>query len=109
MSFIGPVNVLPSSSQIFQSGGFDSANPEIFLRPHDVLVETTPNGSTVSARVTRLIHVGWEVQAELTLDDGQVVIAHLTRERFDQLNLEPQQQVYVKPKGAKAFPLHYSI
>jgi len=109
MSFIGPVNVLPSSSKIFQSGGFDSANPEIFLRPHDVLVETTPNGSTVSARVTRLIHVGWEVQAELTLDDGQVVIAHLTRERFDQLNLEPQQQVYVKPKGAKAFPLHYSI
>ena len=109
MSFIGPVNVLPSSSKIFQSGGFDSANPEIFLRPHDVLVETTPNGSTVSARVTRIIHLGWEVQAELTLDDGQVVIAHLTRERFDQLNLEPQQQVYVKPKGAKAFPLHYSI
>jgi sulfate transport system ATP-binding protein len=109
MSFIGPVNVLPSSSKIFQSGGFDSANPEIFLRPHDVLVETTPNGSTVSARVTRIIHLGWEVQAELSLDDGQVVIAHLTRERFDQLNLEPQQQVYVKPKGAKAFPLHYSI
>jgi sulfate transport system ATP-binding protein len=33
MSFIGPVNVLPSTSRIFQDGGFDSANPEIFLRP----------------------------------------------------------------------------
>lgn len=109
MSFIGPVNVLPSSSQIFQSGGFDSANPEIFLRPHDVVIQTEPNGTTAPARVTRLVHMGWEIQAELTLDDGQVVMANLSRERFDQLRLEPQQRVYVKPKGAKAFPLYYAI
>jgi sulfate/thiosulfate transport system ATP-binding protein len=109
MSFIGPVNVLPSSSQMFQSNGFDSAHSEIFLRPQDVIVETIANGSTVAATVSRLIHLGWEVQAELTLDDGQVVIAHLTRERFDKLKLEPQQRVYVKPKDAKSFPLYYSI
>lgn len=109
MSFIGPVNVLPSSAQIFQSNGFDSAHPEIFLRPQDVIVETTANDATVPARVSRLINLGWEVQAELTLDDGQVVTAHLTRERFDELKLEPQQGVYVKPKDAKSFPLYYSI
>ncbi|MBD2126138.1 TOBE-like domain-containing protein [Microcoleus sp. ZQ-A2] len=109
MSFIGPVNVLPSSAQIFQSGGFDSAHPEIFLRPHDVVVETQPNGSTAPARVTRLIHLGWEIQAELTLGDGQVLMANLTRERYDQLKLEPDQQVYVKPRDAKAFPLYYEI
>lgn len=109
MSFIGPVNVLPSTSHIFQGNGFDSAHPEMFLRPQDVLVETQPNGSTVPALVTRLIHLGWEIQAELTLDDGQVVMVHLTRERFDQLKLEPQQRVYVKPKDAKSFPLYYSI
>jgi sulfate/thiosulfate transport system ATP-binding protein len=109
MSFIGPVNVLPSSSRIFQGNGFDSAHPEMFLRPQDVVVETSPNGNTVPARVSRLIHLGWEIQVELTLDDGQVVSAHLTRERFDELNLEPQQKVYVKPKDAKSFPLYYSI
>ncbi|MEO0968267.1 MAG: TOBE-like domain-containing protein [Cyanobacteria bacterium J06639_18] len=109
MSFIGPVNVLPSSSNIFQSNGFDSAHPEMFLRPQDIIVETSPNGTTVAARVSRLIHLGWEIQAELTLDDGQVVTAHLTRDRFDQLNLEPQQRVYVKPKDAKSFPLYFSI
>jgi sulfate/thiosulfate transport system ATP-binding protein len=109
MSFIGPVNVLPSTAEIFQSNGFDSAHPEIFLRPQDIIVERNPNGTTVPARVTRLIHLGWEIQAELTLDDGQVVVAHLTRERFDQLELEPQQKVYVKPKDAKSFPLYYSI
>ncbi len=109
MSFIGPVNVLPSTSRIFQSNGFDSPQSEMFLRPQDVIVETSPNGTTVPARVSRLIHLGWEIQAELALDDGQVVTAHLTRDRFDELNLEPQQKVYVKPKDAKSFPLYYSI
>lgn len=109
MSFIGPVNVLPSTSRIFEGNRFESTHPEIFLRPQDILVETSPNGTSVAARVSRLIHLGWEVQAELTLDDGQVVTAHLTRDRFDQLNLQPQQRVYVKPKEAKAFPLYYSI
>ncbi|HIK28875.1 MAG: TOBE-like domain-containing protein [Oscillatoriaceae bacterium SKW80] len=109
MSFIGPVNVLPSTSRIFQDNGFDSTQPSIFLRPHDVVIQTTPNGTTVPARVSRLIHLGWEIQAELILDDGQVLKAYLPRERFDELKIEPQQRVYVKPKEAKSFPLHYSI
>ncbi|PSB05643.1 sulfate ABC transporter ATP-binding protein [filamentous cyanobacterium CCP1] len=109
MGFIGPVNVLPSSSRIFQENGFDSPHPEVFLRPHDVMIDIQPNGTTVPARVNRLIHLGWEIQAELVLDDGQVVTAHLSRDRFDQLKIRPQQRVYVKPKDAKAFPLYYSI
>lgn len=109
MSFIGPVNVLPSSSNIFQGNGFDSAHPEMFLRPQDVIVETSPNGTTVPARVSRLIHLGWEIQVELTLDDGQVVTANLSREKFDELHLEAQQKVYVKPKDVKSFALDYSI
>ncbi len=74
-----------------------------------MIVEMIANDSTVSATVSRLIHLGWEVQAQLTLDDGQMVIAHLTREGFDELKLEAQQRVYVKPKDAKSFPLYYSI
>jgi ABC-type sulfate/molybdate transport systems ATPase subunit len=67
------------------------------------------NGTTVPAIVSRIIHLGWEIQVELTLDDGQAMTAHLTRERFDELKLEPQEKVYVKPKDAKSFPLYYSI
>ncbi|MBD2294926.1 sulfate/molybdate ABC transporter ATP-binding protein [Anabaena sphaerica FACHB-251] len=109
MSFIGPVNVLPSSSKIFQSSGFDSANPQVFLRPQDVIVERVANGTTAPATVNRVIHLGWEIQVELKLDDGQTFTAHLTRDRFDELKLEPQERVYVKPKDAKSFPLYYSI
>lgn len=81
----------------------------MFLRPQDVIVEKSANGTSAPATVSRVIHLGWEVQVELTFDDGQVVTAHLTRERFDELLLEPQQRVYVKPKDAKSFPLYYSI
>lgn len=109
MSFIGPVNVLPSSAKIFQSSGFESTHPETFLRPQDIIIETVANGTTVPATVSRIIHLGWEIQVELTLDDGQMMTAHLTRERFDELKLEPQEKVYVKPKEAKSFPLYYSI
>ncbi|WP_310487308.1 TOBE-like domain-containing protein [Chamaesiphon sp. VAR_69_metabat_338] len=109
MGFVGPVNVLPSSLNIFQNKRFETTNPQMFLRPQDIAIETISNTSTVAAKVNRVTHLGSEIQAELALDDGQVITALLTRERFDELQLEPQQQVFVKPKEAKSFPIDYSI
>jgi sulfate/thiosulfate transport system ATP-binding protein len=109
MSFIGPVNILASNSAIFQRNGFDSNHPKTFLRPQDILFESAPNNSNVLAHVRRVVHLGWEIQAELFLADGQMIMAHLTRDRFDVLKLEPEQVVYVRPKEAKSFPIHYSI
>jgi sulfate/thiosulfate transport system ATP-binding protein len=109
MSFIGPVNILPSSLNLFQSNGFEATNPETFVRPQDIAIETRSHTSNVGAKVNRVVHLGAEIQAELALEDGQTIVAHLTRERFDELQLEPQQQVFVKPKEAKSFPIDYSI
>ena len=117
MGFIGPVNILPSSSNMFQCNGFASTNSEIFIRPQDIAIlqgrgdtnETGSSANTVAAKVHRLTHLGAEVQAELALDDGQVITAHLTREYFDTLQLKPQQQVFVKPKVTQSFPIDYSI
>jgi sulfate/thiosulfate transport system ATP-binding protein len=109
MGFVGPVNVLPSSLNIFQNKRFETTNPQMFLRPQDIAIETVSNTSTVAAKVNRVTHLGSEIKAELALDDGQVITALLTRERFDELQLEPHQQVFVKPKEAKSFPIDYSI
>ncbi len=109
MSFIGPVNVMPTSSKIFQTSGFDSANPEMFLRPHDIEIALELVNNSVPARVARLIHLGWEIQVELELEDGQVMQAHLTRDRFDRLQLTEDQRVYVKPRDVKSFALDYAI
>ncbi len=104
MGFIGPVNVLPSSSRLFQDNRFDSVSPQVFLRPHDIVVETNPNGTKASARVNRVVHLGREIEAELILEDGQEIKAILRREQFNQLKLEPEKRVYVKLKEAKSFP-----
>jgi sulfate transport system ATP-binding protein len=105
MSFIGPVNVLPSSSRLFQDNRFDTSNPQVFLRPHDVVIDTHYEGSRTNAKVSRVVHLGWEIEVQLKLDDAHEVKAILTREQFNQLNLKPEQRVYVKPKDAKSFPL----
>ncbi|NJR32175.1 MAG: sulfate/molybdate ABC transporter ATP-binding protein [Chamaesiphon sp. CSU_1_12] len=109
MSFIGKVNVLPGTAKIFAGHNFDPISPEVFLRPQDIAIETVPTTTNVTAKVSRTIHLGSEIQAELTLEDGQKIMAQLTRERFDELKLEPQQQVFVKPTAAKSFPIDYSI
>jgi len=112
MSFIGPVNVVPANSDRvseFHQIRKQNTNEDVYIRPRDILIATEASGNSVSARITRLIHLGWEVQVELTLGDGQVLTAHLTRERFDELKLHPQQDVYIEPKDAKSFPMHYSI
>nr|RNJ68863.1 MAG: sulfate/molybdate ABC transporter ATP-binding protein [Leptolyngbya sp. IPPAS B-1204] len=106
MSFIGPVNVLPSTAPLFrQVGDWNSASDSapVFLRPHDVIIELSPNQTTVPATVLRVIHLGWEIQVELGLEDGQSFTAYLSREAFKRLNLQSGQQVYVKPKEAKSF------
>lgn len=103
MSFIGPVNVLPRTARLFQDNRFDTASAEVFLRPHDVVVDINPHESKATAIVSRVVHLGWEIEVELVLEDGQQVKAVLTREKFDQLKIQPQQLVYVKPKRAKSF------
>jgi len=107
MSFIGPVNVLTSNFVINDS---NQVHHQVFVRPHDVVVERekTAENSTPGL-VKRIIHLGWEIQVELRLEDGQLVKAVLTRDRFEQLNLEVQQKVYVRPKEVLFFPSDYVI
>ncbi len=103
MSFIGPVNVLPSTASIFRQVGYQPKGNQVFLRPHDVLVALEPDGEAVPAVVLRVVHLGWEIQVEVALEDGQSFMVNLSREQFNALQLYPRQQVYVKPKSAKSF------
>lgn len=87
MGFVGAVNRLG----------------EAFVRPHDIAVSTSPNGVTLPARVERLIHLGFEVRAELVREDGHPLIAQLTRDEADELDLEPGDQVFVAARRERVF------
>jgi sulfate transport system ATP-binding protein len=82
MRFVGPVTSFGDS----------------LLRPHDLEVRLDPAASSSEAMIERLVHLGFEVRAELMLDDGQRVTAQLSREEATALDLEQGQIVYVRPE-----------
>ena len=87
MSFVGPVNRLGDA----------------FVRPHDVELLLEPNGTTQEAMVDRIVHLGFEVRAELVRDDGEHLSAQLTREQVEALELRRGQILYVRPIRQKVF------
>lgn len=103
MGFVGPVNVLPSTANIFHRQSLESPDSQVFLRPHDILIETQPKENTTPAKVDRVVHLGWEIEVELSLKDDCAVTAYLTRDEFDQLQLRSQQRVHIRPKKVMAF------
>jgi sulfate transport system ATP-binding protein len=74
-----------------------------WVRPHDVEVRHEPNGQTIEALIDRIVHLGFEVRVELTLQDGDHLSVQLTRDEVDQLELAEGQIVYVRPQQTKVF------
>jgi sulfate/thiosulfate transport system ATP-binding protein len=101
MSFVGEVNVLPSSARLFRTS--QSQETDIYIRPHDLEIQLTDDGHSTKAIVQRIIPLGWEVQVELALPDNLSAIAHLSREKFDRLDLNINREVFVKPKNTTLF------
>ncbi|MBD6619891.1 sulfate/molybdate ABC transporter ATP-binding protein [Komarekiella sp. 'clone 1'] len=109
MSFVGPVNVLPSHVGIVPNKNATSPSDKVFLRPHDILIKTEPSENAVSVIVERIIHLGWEIRVELVLQSGETLNAYLSREQFHQLQLRKGQRVYIQPKQTKVFSAAYAL
>ncbi len=117
MSFIGAVNVLsnvPSSGvdERFSWKASPSHHPqiregrdtgEVFLRPHDIEIFTTAVDGALPAKVQRVVHLGWTIRVELMLDNAQSVTAHISREQFNNLKLQPQQAVFLRLALVRTF------
>jgi sulfate transport system ATP-binding protein len=74
-----------------------------WVRPHDLQVTLEPNGTTREVQIERLVHVGYEVRAELIRDDGQHLDLLISRDEAERLELAPGQIVYVKPTRETVF------
>jgi sulfate/thiosulfate transport system ATP-binding protein len=82
MTFIGPV----------------SSFGEELVRPHDIEVRRGPNGVAERATVERVVHLGFEVRADLALEDGREVWVQMTKAEAEELDLERGSKVYVGTK-----------
>jgi len=87
MSFVGPVNRIGDS----------------FVRPRDLTLRLEPDGDTREAMVERVVHLGFEVRVELVREDGQHLLAQLTQEEAEALELERGLIVYVRPSRETVF------
>lgn len=87
MSFVGPAHRLGDA----------------WVRPHDVEIAHSPNGETIEAMIDRVVHLGFEVRIELTLQDGEKFSVQLTREQVDEQELKDGQIVFVRPRAARVF------
>jgi sulfate transport system ATP-binding protein len=74
------------------------------IRPHDVSVSRSALAKGQEARVRRLVHLGFDVRAELELAGGSVLSAQLTRDEASRLGLETGQNVWVDLTTARRFP-----
>ena len=79
MSFLGPVARLG----------------EALVRPHDLRVTAEPRDGALEAMVDRVVHLGFEVRAELQLTDGAPLAVQLTRDDAVALELAPGDIVWV--------------
>jgi sulfate transport system ATP-binding protein len=87
MGFVGPVN------------RFDDS----FVRPHDFEIELEPDGTSREGIVKRVVHLGFEVRVEVALPDDNEIWIQLSRDRSEDLDLEPGHSVYIRPEKTKVF------
>ena len=118
MSFVGAVNVVPRSALLAKESGQvnsilnrqSEAEPEpVFIRPHDVQVYTSPQAGSVPARLRRLRHMGRDLQAELVLADGEVLMAQFPREQIDYQAIKPGDGLHIVSRQVRSFEPDYMI
>jgi sulfate/thiosulfate transport system ATP-binding protein len=80
MRFLGPVTRLG----------------EALVRPHDIALSVDAQPGSYEAQVARVVHLGFEVRAELVLGDGEEIAVQLTRAEADELELAAGDIVHVR-------------
>jgi len=84
--------------------------PLTYVRPHDVEILRTGNGSTFPATVEHILFAGPVVNVTLRrTDDGGTLEAALTRDLYKQMQLKADENVHVRLKNARTFEADYSI
>ncbi len=86
MRFLGPVTRLG----------------EQLVRPHDIALSHDALPGSAEAQVARVVHLGFEVRAELELGDGEEVAVQLPRNEADELELGVGDIVHVRSTAPAA-------
>ncbi len=87
----------PSTSFVMRFLGPVTRLGEALVRPHDIALSHDARPGSFEAQVARVVHLGFEVRAELVLGDGEEIAVQLTRNEADELELAVGDIVHVRP------------
>ena len=91
MNFVGEVNRFPGSEA------------ELFVRPHHLELHAEPTEGSLPAVVHRITHLGKDLVAELVLDSGDRLNAHLSRDQQLANGLERGSRLHVHARSSHQF------
>jgi len=117
LNFLGNVNLFHSRNPLLQgtsSGGAsaitndgESGAPVVvgYVRTHDLAVERQPfDHTSIEARVLHIHAIGPIVRVSLALSGSHETLeAELTRDVFQNLALEKNEQIFVRPRQVRVF------
>ena len=98
------VHVGPIELPYEPNGQSVQGEARVFVRPHDVTIDTKTNGlPSIQAKILRIHSAGPSVRVELRTAAGQSLVAELSQERFGTMRLEAGATVYVRPRHIRVF------
>jgi sulfate transport system ATP-binding protein len=121
MDFLGNVNVFRGrleegravlhgvSVEVPGLGPAHSTSANVYVRPHELEIERNRNGSSLSATISRINPAGSLAKVALTADDGSEIQVDVPFERFQELQLQHGERVFVAAKKIRVFAPDYVI
>ena len=122
MDFLGNVNVFPGRLEQGRAvlSGMTVDVPglprhtggaaNVYVRPHELEIRRELNGTPhLAARVVRINPAGSYAKITLTIEDGSEIQVDLPFERYQEINLQPGETVYVSPRKVRVFGPEYII
>jgi sulfate transport system ATP-binding protein len=116
MNFLGQVNQFHGRVEggkiHFATLSLDAPHPSVspqqrvrvFVRPHDLEIETQRNGHPAFAAVVKRVHsAGPNVRMELRAGSGESLQAEIPQDRYRALGIGVDSQVFVSPRTVKVF------
>lgn len=113
MDFLGHVNLFHGrmdGDQWIVDSTPGAASARVYARPFQVDIQrTSQSRTTAKAKVQRILAAGPVVKVELTSESGDPILAEMAHDRFRELKLAVNEEVYVSLKEAQVFQEDYSI
>lgn len=111
LNFLGNVNLFHGRIQSAGEGQPEADNSVSYVRSHDLEIERSQqDSSALKAEVKHIQKLGPSVRITLSINGSESFVeAELTRDVFQNLDLQQGEQVYVRPRQVRVFAEDYQI